>query len=135
VALTTVDTSALVAALQRWHAAHPQAVAVLRRAEVRIGADVLAETFATLTGGRLQPRAQPRDALEALTRFGEPLTLSAGGQLAVLRRCVEGGCVGGAAYDALVAATAREAGAHLVSRDRRAARTYDLVGVDYELIA
>ncbi|MGO8685711.1 MAG: PIN domain-containing protein [Candidatus Dormibacteria bacterium] len=133
-ALTTVDTSVLVAALQRWHAAHRQAAAVLRGGEVRIGAHVLAETFATLTGGRLQPRAQPRDAFEALMRFGEVLTLSAGAQLAALRRCAEGGCVGGAVYDALVAATAREAGAHLVSRDRRAARTYDLVGVDYELI-
>ena len=41
----------------------------------------------------------------------------------------------GAVHGALVAATAREAGAHPVSRDRHAARTYDIVGVDYELIS
>lgn len=76
-ALTTVDTSELVAALQRCHAAHPKAVAVRQRAEVKVGADVLAEIFATLTGGRLEPRAQPRDVLAALARIGEPLVLSA----------------------------------------------------------
>jgi predicted nucleic acid-binding protein len=37
--------------------------------------------------------------------------------------------------DALVAATAQEANAHLVSRDQRAARTYEAIGVSYELIA
>jgi predicted nucleic acid-binding protein len=42
--------------------------------------------------------------------------------------------VGGAIYDALVAATAQEAGARLVSRDRRAARTYEAIGARYELI-
>lgn len=41
---------------------------------------------------------------------------------------------GGAVYDALVGFTAKLAGARLLSRDRRAERTYRAVGVDYELI-
>jgi predicted nucleic acid-binding protein len=42
---------------------------------------------------------------------------------------------GGALYDALVAATAREAGAKLLTLDRRAVTTYRLLRVDYQLVA
>jgi predicted nucleic acid-binding protein len=35
----------------------------------------------------------------------------------------------------VIAATASRAGAALLSRDRRAAATYDLLGADYELMA
>jgi hypothetical protein len=34
----------------------------------------------------------------------------------------------------LIAATAGRAGATLLSRDRRAAATYEVMGVDYELV-
>lgn len=44
------------------------------------------------------------------------------------------GVTGGAAYDALVATTASEAGALLLSRDRRAAATYDALAAPYELL-
>ena len=133
-ALTTVDTSVLVAGLQRWHPMHVAAFEVLRRADLRVGGHVLAETYSTLTGGVARPRLPAADVALALARFGEPLILSAAGYVALLRRLAERGSVGGAIYDAVVGATAREANAHLVSLDRRAARTYEVVGVDYELI-
>ena len=38
-------------------------------------------------------------------------------------------------YDALIAATVRHAGARLLTRDRRAANTYERFGVEYELLA
>ena len=41
---------------------------------------------------------------------------------------------GGAAYDALVGSTANAAGATLLTRDRRAVRTYELMQVTYELV-
>ena len=44
------------------------------------------------------------------------------------------GITGGAVYDALVAATAMNAKATLLTRDHRAARTYEAVGVRYRLI-
>ena len=44
------------------------------------------------------------------------------------------GIAGGAVYDALVAATAREAGATLLTLDRRAVTTYQLLRVDYRLL-
>jgi len=133
--MTTIDSSVLIPALQRSNVAHEEAMSVLRRGNLRIGAHVLMETYSTLTGGRVRPRARPDLAVEALLRLpNPPLTLSPDGYLSALRRCAKNGVVGGAIYDALVAATAREAGARLVSRDRRAARTYEVMDVDYELI-
>lgn len=63
-----------------------------------------------------------------------PLVLSADGYDDLLDLAAEEDIVGGAVYDGLVAATAREAGATLLTRDRRAAVTYQLLGVDYRLI-
>jgi predicted nucleic acid-binding protein len=47
---------------------------------------------------------------------------------------LETGIVRGSIHDALVGATVRHAGARLLSRDRRAAPTYERVGVEYALI-
>lgn len=43
--------------------------------------------------------------------------------------------VGGAVYDGLVAATAREAHATLLTLDRRAVATYRQLDVDYRLVS
>ena len=64
-----------------------------------------------------------------------PFALSARGYRDMLRGAQESGIVGGAVYDALVAVTAREAGATLVSLDHRAARTYRAVAVEHRLLA
>ncbi len=45
------------------------------------------------------------------------------------------GVTGGAVYDAVVAATAGEAGAMLQTLDRRAIPTYQLLQIDYKLLA
>jgi hypothetical protein len=42
---------------------------------------------------------------------------------------------GGAIYDALVGATDKHAGVKLLTRDRRATRMYELLGVDYDLLS
>jgi predicted nucleic acid-binding protein len=44
------------------------------------------------------------------------------------------GITGGAVYDALVGEAARAHGRILLTRDLRARRTYDLMGVDYEIV-
>lgn len=64
----------------------------------------------------------------------DPFALPGRGYRLLLREAHESGIVGGAVYDAVVAVTAREAGATLVSLDRRAARTYDAVAVEYRLL-
>jgi len=133
--MIAVDSSILIAALQERHAAHESASAVMQRGQIRLPVHVLAETYSTLTGGRVKPRTHPRTAAAALQRLpGSPSALSAAGYLATIRQIAEQGLVGGAVFDALVAATAREAGATLVSRDRRAATTYAVIGVQCELV-
>jgi predicted nucleic acid-binding protein len=62
------------------------------------------------------------------------VVLDAGGYRALVPRLVELGISGGAAYDALVAATAVAAGATLVSCDQRAARTYERLGARFQLL-
>lgn len=49
-------------------------------------------------------------------------------------RCAAVGIEGGAVYDAVVAATAVAHAATLVSRDQRAARTYQAMGASVELL-
>lgn len=53
----------------------------------------------------------------------------------VVERCRVSGVSGGAVYDALVGLTAREAGARLVTRDERAARTYRALDVAAEYVS
>jgi predicted nucleic acid-binding protein len=45
-----------------------------------------------------------------------------------------GGLIGGAVFDGLIAATARDAEATLLTLDQRAARTYQAVGAAFELL-
>jgi predicted nucleic acid-binding protein len=69
-------------------------------------------------------------------RFPEPLLpLPPVAHRALLGLAVRAGLAGGAIYDALVAATAKRASASLLTRDRRAAPTYEAVGVRYELLS
>jgi hypothetical protein len=77
------------------------------------------------------PRAlTPRRALQLLSEaFPEPpVVLSAGGYLETVQRIGDAGIPGEAIYDALMAATAVEAGVRLLTSGRRAAATYALVG-------
>jgi predicted nucleic acid-binding protein len=130
------DTSIVVAAFASWHEQHEAADRALSQG-ARLVAHSALEVYSVLT--RLppphrSPAALVRDFLEA--RFPEPyLTLDAGGHRALVPRLVELGITGGAAYDALIAATAAHAGATLVSCDLRAATTYQRFGVRVKLLA
>ena len=134
--MITVDTSVVVAAFASWHEGHLAAVrALLRRPS--LVAHVALESFSVLT--RLPPphRAAPSIVAAFLeARFPSPyLALPADEHRQLLATAVSLGLAGGAVYDALVAATSRHAGALLLSRDRRAARTYEALGAQYELVA
>jgi predicted nucleic acid-binding protein len=133
--LIAVDTSVVVASFASWHEGHRPAAAVLAR-EPRVPAHVLVETYSVLT--RLPPphRAPSAIVTAFLTqRFRQtPLTLPPRALLGLLGQVAELGITGGATYDALVAATARHAGATLLTRDRRAIAVYEKIGVGYELV-
>lgn len=130
------DSSVLIAALCPWHAAHASSLAAARTRVTTIAAHVLTETYATLT--RLPPghRVSAATALASLRALPyDPVTLPPRHHLALLARLADEGVCGGATYDGVIAATAAHHGHLLLTLDRRAERTYQVVGVDYELLA
>jgi predicted nucleic acid-binding protein len=130
-----VDTSVVVPAFATWHEGHRSAESVLAR-EPAIPAHVIVESYSVLT--RLPPpHRAPSSIVTAFLaqRFRRaPLTLPARAWPRLLGLAADLGITGGAVYDALVAATARHAGATLVTRDRRAIAVYEKVGVRYEFV-
>jgi predicted nucleic acid-binding protein len=133
--MIAVDTSVVVAGFASWHEGHSPSAAVLARGP-RVPAHVLVETYSVLT--RLPPpHRAPADIVIAFLaqRFRQaPLTLAPRAWQRLLDQAGERGVTGGAVYDALVAATARHAGATLLTRDRRAVAVYEKMGVAYELV-
>lgn len=125
-----------MAGFASWHEAHDVARRQLDRSPGLIGHCAL-ETYSVLT--RLPPPHRVkagvvRDFLDA--RFPEPsLSLSAAGHRALVDQMAEAGISGGAVYDALVAAVARAENATLVTLDRRATITYQLLGARFEQLA
>jgi len=133
--LIVVDTSVVVAGFASWHEGHAGALAALAEGP-RLPAHVALEAYSVLT--RLPPphRATAGIVLSFIERrFPDALlTLPASAHRRMLKDAAEAGITGGALYDALVAATARHAGGTLLTRDRRATRTYEAIGADFRLI-
>ena len=128
--MKAADTSLVVAAFASWHEQHDAARRALDGG-LRLIDHCALETYSVLT--RLPPphrAAGPvvRDFLAA--RFPDPLLrLTGQGYRDFLLRLADLGITGGAAYDALVAATAAKNAAELVTCDRRAVPVYDRYGV------
>lgn len=131
--MKAVDSSVVIAAFASWHEHH----AVARKAMAarpRLIAHAAVEAYSVLT--RLPPphRASPDIVHAFITgRFTEPfLTLSEAGYQELLATVAAGQILGGPAYDALIAFTAAEHNATLISLDQRAAATYETVGAQVE---
>ena len=126
------DSSVLIRALATSCDGHERSLAALAGRSPRLISHVAFETTSVLTrmpeGQRMQP-ATVHDAIDH--DFSDPwLVLDSAGQRACLRRAIDAGLRGGALYDALIAATAREHGATLLSADRRAREAYEAIGAD-----
>ena len=135
--MIAADTSVVVPALAGWHEDHEVAYAFLDETpDVVLLGHVAVETYSVLTRLRPPRRARPEQVVQALrlTFPGSGPALSARAYLDLLEGAAAGGVQGGAVYDALVAATAREAGLELVSLDRRAAATYATAAARYRLL-
>lgn len=135
--MIALDTSVVVALFADWHEGHAAAVAAVSgEKDVRLPEQVALETYSVLT--RLPPphRVHPSPVATFLTRrFDAPwLRLDARAYKRFVREVCELELFGGSVYDALVGATARDAGVVLMSRDHRAARVYVAMGVDYRLL-
>ncbi len=129
------DSSIAIAAIladDEEHEAAEQALA----ASSRTIAHVAVETYSVLT--RLAPPHR-LDATTAATLIearlpSERVTLDANQHASAIRRLADARISGGATYDGLIALTALEHDLELVSRDRRAVRTYRALGVRFRLL-
>jgi predicted nucleic acid-binding protein len=130
-----LDTSTAVALVVEDHEAHVATLDAVRGRRLGLAGHAWFETYSVLT--RLPPglRRSPADALRLLARnfpasgfLGEAEAADLGGDMARL------GISGGAVYDALVGAAARQHRLPLVSTDTRARPVYEALGVEIELI-
>jgi predicted nucleic acid-binding protein len=126
------DTSVIVAAFASWHEKHAEARDALEPGALLIAHCGL-ETYSVLT--RLPaPHRVAADIAAMFLRLrfsGDPLVLPATAHQSLVTRFAEGGILGGAVYDALVAATAAHHDAALLTMDVRAEATYARVGVSF----
>lgn len=132
------DTSVLVAGFLPAHPDHNQAQAALVdvRDDGALVAHTMLETHAVLTAaGPLH--FSPRVVREYLAQFDRrlPISIPPERYTAFLTTVGETGVAGGAVYDASIAFAASEHGGTLVTLDRRAVRTYERVGADFEILA
>lgn len=130
-----VDTSVAVAALDGGHTAHAACRAAVTDHHPALAGHAAFETYSVLTRMPGQLAVDGPTASRLLSRaFPEACWLTRSDARALLDPCASVGITGGAVYDALVGEAARRAGRRLLTRDQRARRTYDLLGVDYELV-
>jgi toxin FitB len=124
------DSSVVIAALGQWHPAQEASRAAIADGERRLVGHVAFEATSVLSRMPEPYRMMPTVVIDALDRFSTSpwLALDAASQHSCLRRAIAEGLSGGALYDALIAATAREHGATLLSADRRAREAYEAIG-------
>jgi toxin FitB len=132
--VTALDTSVCVPALLAWHEHHDACRAAT--AGARAPAHVVVESYSVMTRLPAPHRVDSTTAERLLSRWTGVALLVA--PAALQRRLVSivasAGLEGGAVYDALVGLTAAEHDEVLLTRDRRAVRTYDRLGVAYQLV-
>jgi predicted nucleic acid-binding protein len=131
-----VDTSVAVAAALPWHEDHGAVRGALPCGRTTAIAQVVVETYSVLTRlppGQRVPAGVARDYLREAFAL-PPLVLARESYRRLIELAADQGITGGAVYDAIVAATAREAGATLLTLDRRAIPIYERVGADYRFV-
>ena len=130
-----LDTSTAVALVVEDHEAHVATLDAVRGRRLGLAGHAWFETYSVLTRLPAGLRRSPADALRLLARdfpasgfLGEAEAADLGGEIAGL------GISGGAVYDALIGAAARQHRLPLVSSDARARPVYEALGVEIELI-
>jgi predicted nucleic acid-binding protein len=127
----TPDSSVVIAAFASWNEKHEAAVEALGDVSDLV-AHVELETYSVLTRLPEPFRAEPSLVSEYLRDdfSGQRMVLPEPERHKLVERLAGLSVSGGAVYDASVAATAEHHGRALLSCDRRAARTYDKLGID-----
>ena len=131
-----VDTSVAVALVVADHEHHEATLRALGSRRLGLAGHAAFETFSVLT--RLPPPARrtPATVARLLTaNFPHSRFLDADAAAAVLAELHTVGIAGGAVYDALVGAAAKEHGIVLATRDRRALDAYRALDVRLEVLS
>src|SRR4051812_12341640 len=126
-----LDTSAAIALVVEDHETHAATLEAVRGCRLGLAGHAWFATYSVLTrlpgGRRRSPAAVPTllaHAFAARAFLAGDAAAALGGELGTL------GIAGGAVYDALVAAAARQHRGRLLSGDGRARQVYDALGVD-----
>jgi predicted nucleic acid-binding protein len=129
-----LDTSTAIALVVEDHQAHATTLEAVRGRRLGLSGHAWFETYSVLTRLPAGLRRSPASAIQLIVHnfpesafLGERESAQLGGDLARL------GVSGGAVYDALVGAAARQHRRRLVSGDARARPVYEALGVDVEV--
>ena len=131
-----VDTSVAVALVVADHEHHEATLRALGSRRLGLAGHAAFETFSVLT--RLPPPARrtPATVARLLTaNFPHSRFLDADAAAALLAELHTAGIAGGAVYDALVGAAAKEHDIVLATRDRRALDAYRALDVRLEVLS
>jgi predicted nucleic acid-binding protein len=130
-----VDSSTAIALVVEDHEAHAATRAAVRDRRLGLAGHAWFETYSVLTRLPAGLRRSPAEALRLLAHnfpvsgfLGEAESAGLGQELAGLR------ISGGAVYDALVGAAARQHRRLLVSGDARARPVYEALGVEIHVV-
>lgn len=130
-----VDTSVAVAALDSGHLAHAPCREAVRELRPALAGHASFEVYSVLTRLPGTLAIDPGDAAHLMRRtFPRSVWLDAEESQSLLDNLAPLGITGGAVYDALVGVAARSRALTLLTRDMRARRTYDLLGVTYRFV-
>ena len=133
--IALLDTSAAIALIVEDHEAHDVTLEAVRGRRLGLAGHAWFETYSVLTRLPAGLRRSPADVGRLLAHnfpesgfLGEAEAVALGSDLAQL------GVSGGAVYDALVGAAARQHGRRLLTGDGRARSVYEALGVMTQII-
>lgn len=129
------DTSFAIAALDPAHEAHYACRRALVNRRPALAGHAAFETYSVLTRLPLPLRLSADQAVSVLAEaFPEDCWLDTAGMRELRGRLAALDIVGGSVYDALVGTAAAINGCILLTRDKRAERTYRALEVEYRFV-
>ncbi|MEM1332753.1 MAG: PIN domain-containing protein [Actinomycetota bacterium] len=133
--MIAADSSVLVPALLTSHEFHQPCHESAGLVDSAIG-HALVETYAVLTRLPQPYTVPPVQASTAVRSYSSNTLALPGDEVAdAIDRFVLARASGGASYDALIAVTAKQHAATLLTRDERAAEVYDRLGADVRWVS
>lgn len=130
-----LDTSAAIALVVEDHEAHAATLEAVRGRRLGLAGHAWFETYSVLTRLPGGSRRSPADVATVLTHdFPASAFLAKAAAMALGPELARLGISGGAVYDALVAAAARQHDRTLVSGDARARPVYEALGARVRLV-